>query len=59
MTNDDRLNAESDLYPNKNYNKLCLNYERHYKQLNYNADLRVKRRCQVESNQHKAQIISK
>ena len=57
MTNDDGLNAESDLLPNQDNKELWSNYERHYGRLHYNADFRAERRGQVKSHQHQAPII--
>ena len=58
MTNDDGLNAESDLHPNQDETKLWSNYERHYGRLHYNADFRAERWGQVKSNKNQAPIIS-
>ena len=58
MTNDNELNAQSDLHPNQDDKEVWSNYVRHYCGLHFNADLRAKRRGQVESNQHQAPIIS-
>ena len=57
MTNKVVLNAEFDLHPNQNDKKLWSNYERNYGRLNFNADFQAKRRGQVKSNRHQAQII--
>ena len=58
MTNDDILNAESDLHHNQADKELWSNYERHYRRHHFNADFRAKRRGQVKSHRHQAPINS-
>ena len=58
MTNDVRINAESDLHLNQDDKELWSNYECHYGRLYYHSDFRAEMRGQLKGNQLLAPIIS-